>query len=160
METLRNIVIIATFLGIAISMLDIISSGEKLKKQMRFIFSLVFMIAIISSILNSKVEFNIPTVKDIEESEEYLAVSKTYTQFLADSFKTNIEKNIKLKLEVNKINAKQVSLIVDISDEDEISVNGADLILSSSEYSKKEQAIAVVQNEIGSTNVNVSFAEE
>ncbi len=160
MNTLSSITIIASFLGIAISMLDIVASGERLQKQVRFIFSLVFIIAVTSSIINSDIDFNIPSIQDIEQSEEYLAVTNTYTQCLADNFKLNIEKNIKQKLEINDIQAKQVSLIVDIDDEDKINVNGANIVLPYSESDSKQKAIYVVQNEIGNSDVNITFTED
>lgn len=159
MGALRSITLIACFLGIAISMFDIVTPSEKLKKQIRFIFSLVFIIAIITPILNGNVNFEIPTVEKIENSEEYIAVTKAYNESLANIFKTNIEKNLKEKLSVNNINAKNVSLIVNIDEKDSISISEADVVLAVSQMDLEDKAISVVQNEIGNTKVKVSYSE-
>ncbi len=160
MDTLKAITLIACFLGIAISMLDIITPSEKLKKQIRFIFSLVFIIAITSSILNSEIDFDIPSSKDIEQSEQYQAVMKTYTQNLADNFKTNIEKNLEEKLRINNIGAKKVSLKVDIDDNECISITGADVVLTKTDKNVSSKVKTVIQNEIGSTQVNITYTED
>ncbi len=160
MDTLKAITFIACFLGIAISMLDIITPSDKLKKQMRFIFSLVFIIAITSSILNSEINFEIPSSKDIEQSEQYQAVMKTYTQNLADNFKTNIEKNLKEKLKINNIEAKNVSLNVDIDENECINIKGADVVLAKTDKNISLKVKTVIQNEIGSTQVNITYTEE
>lgn len=160
MSTLKAITFIACFLGIAISMLDIITPSEKLRKQIRFIFSLVFIIAITSSILNSEIDFDIPSSKDIEQSEQYQSVMKTYTQSLANNFKTNIEKNLQEKLKINNIGAEKVSLNVDIDENDCISIIGADVVLTKSEKDEYSKVISVIQNEIGSTKVNITYAED
>ena len=62
MDTIKGITFMACFLGIAISMLDIVTPSDKLRKQVRFIFSLVFVIAI-TTILNSKVDFKYRLVR-------------------------------------------------------------------------------------------------
>lgn len=160
MDTLKAVTLIACFLGIAISMLDIITPSEKLKKQIRFIFSLVFIIAITSSILNSEIDFEIPSSKDIEQSEQYQAVMKTYTQNLADNFKTNIEKNLEEKLKINNIGAKKVSLNVDIDENECISIKGADVVLTKTDKNVSSKVKTVIQNEIGNTQVNITYTEE
>ncbi len=160
MDTLKAITFIACFLGIAISMLDIITPSDKLKKQIRFIFSLVFIIAITSSILNSEIDFEIPSSKDIEQSEQYQAVMKTYTQNLADNFKTNIENNLKEKLKINNIEAKNVSLNVDVDENECISIKGADVVLAKTDKNISSKVKTVIQNEIGSTQVNITYTEE
>ncbi len=160
MDTLKAITLIACFLGIAISMLDIITPSEKLKKQIRFIFSLVFIIAITSSILNSEIDFEIPTSKDIEQSEQYQAVMKTYTQNLADNFKTNIEKNLEEKLKINHIGAKKVSLNVDIDGNECISIKGANVVLAKTDKNVSSKVKSVIENEIGSIQVNITYTEE
>ena len=159
MNTLRNVTFIACYLGIAISMLDIITPSEKLKKQVRFIFSMVLIIAIATPLLKGDIKFDIPTIESIENSEEYLAVTKTYTESLANNFKVSIEKNLKEKLEINDISAQEVSLIVNIDEDDCISITEADVVLAVSETNLEAKTISVVQNEIGNTKVKISYAE-
>ena len=50
-NVIRNVTIIAGYIGIAISILDFFTPSEKLRKQIKLIFSLVFLIAIASPIL-------------------------------------------------------------------------------------------------------------
>lgn len=151
MDTIKGITFMACFLGIAISMLDIVTPSDKLRKQVRFIFSLVFVIAITTAILNSKVDFKIPSSEDIENTEEYKNVMKTYTECLANNFKSNIEKNLNEKLKINNIEAQQVSLNINIDENDSISILGADVILNDSQKNVESKVISVIQNEIGET---------
>lgn len=160
MDAIKGITFMACFLGIAISMLDIVTPSDKLKKQIRFIFSLVFIIAITTAILNSKVDFKIPTSEDIENTEQYKNVMKTYTECLANNFKSNIEKNLNEKLKINNIEAQQVSLNVDIDEDDSISILGADVVLDKSQKYIESKVVSVIKNEIGETEVNILYTEE
>lgn len=160
MNAVRSITAIACFVGIAISMLDIIRPSERLKKQVRFIFSLVFLIAVLSGILKNNIKLDIKTQDDIRNSEEYIAVSKTYTQCLADNFRKSIEKNLTEKLEINNINVKDVSLKVDISENDEISIKGADIVLPDNSRSIEDKVRTIIQNEIGRTQIDVHYERE
>jgi len=160
METLRNVTFIACYLGIAISILDIMTPSDKLKKQVRLIFSLVFIVAIATPIIKGEVSFEIPTIEPIEQSEEYLAVANTFNESLASNFKKNIELALQQKLEINKINAKEISAIINIEENNCISISEVDIVLAVQDENMKDEITKIVQNEIGNITVKVNVAEE
>ncbi len=160
MEKLRSLTFIACYLGIAISMLDIITPCDKLKKQIRFIFSMVFIIAIATPLLDGGIDFEVPTIEKIENSEEYIAVTNTYNQSLANSFKQNIENNLKEKLKVNRINPKEILLVVNIDEDNCISISEVNLVLLVQDKSNREKAVNIIKNEIGDLPVNITFSED
>lgn len=160
MNSIRAITLVACFIGIAIAMLDIVRPSDRLKKQIRLIFSLVFLVAVLSGIMKSEIRLDIPSQEDIENSEKYIAVSKTYTKSLADIFKRNIENNLKEKLEINNIKVCDVSLNVDISENDEISISGADIKLNGNFRSMEGKVRTIIENEIGRTDINIQYEKE
>ena len=85
---------------------------------------------------------------------------KTYTECLANNFKSNIEKNLNEKLKINNIEAQQVSLNINIDENDSISILGADVILNDSQKNVESKVISVIQNEIGETKVNIIYGGE
>ncbi len=160
MEALRSISLIACFVGIAISMLDIMNYSQKLKKQITLVFSMVFLISILSPIVKGDVSFEIPTIEDIENSEEYLSVMETYNKNLAETFKAGIESNLKEKLAVNNIEVKEVSLDIEVDKENVISIANVNVTLPNKNKSNKDKAFKIVKNQIGDTPVEINFMED
>lgn len=160
MNTIRNITLIACYLGIAISILDIMSPSEKLKKQLRFIFALVFIIAIATPILNGRINLEIPAFEPIEESDEYLAVQKTFSENVTEKFRSNIEQVIRQKLEAAEIIPKEISVNVNIDENNCISISEVKIVLAVQDNIISTKAGKIVKNEIGNVPVNIKAAEE
>jgi len=159
MNLIRNITFIACYLGIAISILDIMTPSEKLKKQVRLIFSLVFLIAIATPILKGDIKLDIPTIEPIEQSDEYLAVENTFNESLATNFKNNIEQVLKQKLDISKINTKEISAIINKDDNNCISISEVKIVLAVQDESFNKKITEIIQNEIGNVPVTIKSAE-
>lgn len=160
MDTIRNVVFIACFLGIGISMLDIMTPSDKLKKQVRFIFSLVFIIAIATPILKGDINLNVPTIAKVEESDEYQKVISTFNENLKANFKKNIENELLQKLEINNINAKEISANINIDESTCININEVNIVLAVKDSDSSEKVKQIVQNEIGNVPVNTTVEED
>lgn len=159
METIRYIIMIACFVGIAISMLDIITPEDKLKKQIRLIFSLVFIITIMSPIVKGKVKFETPDLENIKNSDAYLGVTNTYNNALADYFAVNIENNINEKLKVNDIYTKQVDLVTKTDDQQRIDISEVKVSLENNQRNLEKKATEIIINEIGDVPVKYTYSE-
>ena len=121
---------------------------------------MVFIIAIATPLLDGGIDFEVPTIEKIENSEEYIAVTNTYNQSLANSFKQNIENNLKEKLKVNSINPKEILLVVNIDEDNCISISEVNLVLLVQDKSNREKAVNIIKNEIGDLPVNITFSED
>ena len=160
METFRNITFIACFISIAISMFDIITPEGKFKKQIRLIFSLVFIVAIINPILNGHIDFSIADKIDIKETNEYLMVNQTFYDSLADNYSDNIEQLLNQKLLINEIKADEISVNVNINEDNCIDINEVKIVLAVKYKNKTDEVTEIIKNEIGNYPVKITFMEE
>ena len=137
METFRMISATSCFLGIVITIFNKMYPSEKFEKQMKTIFSLVFLISILTPILNGS--FNLP---DITETVE---ASNAYFQEISinadEYFIRSIEKNISIRLEA-ELNSKnifpvEVQTSVNISDNNSISINEVNVTVTDIELAEE-----------------------
>ena len=123
METFRMITVTSCFLGIVITIFSRMYPSEKFEKQMKTIFSLIFLISILTPILNRNFKF--PDITETVES------SNAYFQEISvnadEYFIRSIEKNISIRLEAElnskKIFPVEIQTSVNISDNNSISIN-------------------------------------
>lgn len=137
METFRMISAMACFLGIVITVFSRLYPSEKFAKQMKTIFSLVFLISVATPLLNGKL--NLP---DISET---IAASNSYYQEISSNadeyFIKSIENNISVRLEA-VLNSKnifplEIQTNVNISEDDGIFINEITVLMLSVEYEKE-----------------------
>lgn len=160
METFRNITFIACFISIAMSMLDMITPEGKFKKQVRLIFALVFIIAIVNPILHGHFNFKLDDIVDIKETSEYLMVTDTFYNSLAENYSDNIEQVLNQKLLINEIKANEISVNVNISEDNCIDINEVKIVLAVRLKDKADKTKEIVKNEIGNYPIKITFTEE
>lgn len=133
METFRMISATACFLGIVITFFSRLYPSEKFEKQMKTIFSLVFLISILTPLLQRKLQ-----LPDINET---IAVGNSYYQEIGmntdNYFISSVEKNIstRLETEMNKKNIfpLEIRTAVNISDNNSISINEVNVLVTDAE---------------------------
>lgn len=160
MNLIRNVTIIACYIGIAISILDFLTPSEKLRKQIKLIFSLVFLIAIASPILKGNISLELPAIQPVHESDEYMEVENTFNESLEFYFKKNIKQALTQKLEVNGLSPKEISVIVNKDENNCISISEVKIVLAVQDEKLIQKAREIIQNELGNVAVDVSEMEE
>ena len=160
METLRIIAFLACFLSVAISMLDIIRPDGKFKKQVRLIFSLVFLISIITPIMHNDINLDVLESEDIKQTSEYRAVCDTFYNSLSDNYSDNLEKALCAKLQINNVNPKEISVIVNIDENNCINIIEVQIVLAVQDKNNENKSVKIIQNEIGNYPVKITYVEE
>lgn len=119
----------ACFLGIVITIFRSLYPSEKFSKQMKMIFSLIFIISVVKPFASGKVSF--PEINEnISANEEYYAEKneEAYNYFVR-----SVEENINSSLEaaLNEINIypANIQTSINISENGSISINEVKLVL-------------------------------
>ncbi len=129
METFKLISATACFLGIVITALSSLYPSEKFSKQMKMIFSLIFIISIVRPFASGKINF--PEINEnISANEEYYSEKNEEAY---DYFVRSVEENINSSLEasLNEINIypANIQTSINISENGSISINEVKLVL-------------------------------
>lgn len=160
MEGFRSLIFIACFVAIGISMLDIITPEGKFKKNVRFVFSLVFIIVLLKPIVKKEININFSDFDNFEASAEYIYVQNTFYEVLSDNYSDNLTQSLNQKLKVNDISPKKISVNVNIDDNNRIDISEVKIVLAYCDRSKASETKDVIRNEIGDYPVMVSISED
>ena len=152
MDAVRKIVLISCFLAIALSILDMLYPNKKFEKQVHLIFSLVFIIGIITPFLTGGIAFAIPDIERMETSQTYSTIQNTVQNEYKSEIEANVNRSLFALLQKNQTNAKEISTKINIADDNSISIIEVEVM---SDDSGEDQKIrTLIQGEIGQ-EVNV-----
>ncbi len=160
MEVIRNITFIACFISIVISMLDIVTPDGKFKKQVRLVFALVFIIAVMNPILHSKIDLSDFKAEDIKQTAQYKMVNETFYNSLSENYTENLKKSLTQKLNVNNISPREIAINVNISKDNCIDINEVKIVLALKDKNKQDTVVSIVKNEIGNYPVKITCSED
>ena len=76
LELLKKVILSACFLSVVISLADSIKPGDRFSRQLKLIFSLIFISGIITSAANGNFSFDLPVAADVGELENYSDMSE------------------------------------------------------------------------------------
>ncbi len=156
MEVFRLISQIACFIGIVVAIMDSLYPSEKFQKQIKLIFSAVFILSVTSPLLKQDFSF-MESVKQvsISENELYQASEDAYSYYIR-SIENNISTRLCTELKQNKINCTNIQTSINISDNSSISINEVNITLENSE--QIEDAKYIIRQELGDENVIVNYS--
>jgi CCR4-NOT transcriptional regulation complex NOT5 subunit len=138
MDTLKAMVGIACFTGIALSAADMLKPGEKFNRQIRFIFSLVLMLSVIAPLLGGKINFSFAQA-DVSAFEGQLGVIEKASDIeLLRLTQDNLNEIIEQRLREIEINCEAVQTTVNISDDASISIIKIELKTSNDKKARAE----------------------
>lgn len=162
MEKIKNIVLCLCLVGIAISVLDLIAPGEKLKKQLRLLFSGVFILVMLSPFVNGNINIDIPAWSDFENSAETEQLTELVDGILKSEIEGEIRASLAEALSLSGIVANEILVSVNIEDNSCISITNVQILLS--DESKLEEAKAVLTELIPpdecEIQISIASAEE
>lgn len=157
MEKIRSIVLIACFLSIAISVLDMLYPNKRFEKQVGFIFSLVFLIGITTPFITGGItlpSFSLP-------DNSYKDISADVNGQLKLATEKNIETALKSRLTAQSLAVKNISVDVTISGQDSISITKVQIVPEETTDCERVRAIVASElGEVGSIVVSEVVADE
>jgi len=157
MEVFRAISRIACFIGIVIAIMDALYPSEKFAKQIKMIFSLIFLLCIAEPIASGKITLPDEFISAEASSDKLSGTyDKTYDYFI-NSVENNISTSLKAKLSENEIIAEEILTSINISENNSISISEVEIVLSDAD--DNQQAEKIIRSEAGE-NVSVKFKEK
>ena len=152
MDTLSKIVLIACILAIAISILNTLYPSKKFEKQVHLIFSLIFLIGVLTPIVTGSVQLSIPTANTFDNNQSYQDMQNNINATYKTTIESNISKSLSNRLVQNKINVKEISTKVNIAEDNSISISEVNIACNS--LDNNEEILNLVKSEVGQ-EVNV-----
>ena len=109
MATFQMISLTACFLGIVITVFSRLYPSEKFEKQMKTIFSLVFIISIVTPIVQK--ELYLPDISETvtTSSDYYQSICENTDEYFIKALENNISANLKSELNKAKIYPLEIS---------------------------------------------------
>lgn len=152
MDTFKLVTLIAGFVSVLLAIFDSVFPSEKYNKQLRLLFSMVFILCIVAPIKSSIGELT--SFSDyIEVSSEKLEVQSDISEdFFVQSVENNINRNIEASLNEKDIHPYEIKTSINISQSGSISINEIEIAVS--DTAQEGEIIDVVNNLTGG-NVNI-----
>lgn len=147
MDLFRAISYIACLIAIIIAVIDSLYPSEKYAKQMKMIFSLVFLSCITAPIVNKEVSLDDISVS-VEADSNLLdeRAEETYDYFIK-SIENNLNMELKSTLTQNQINVQEILTSINISDDNSICIREVQIIMSDKD--KYDKAVKLIEDEVG-----------
>ncbi|MCM1328569.1 MAG: hypothetical protein NC253_03935 [Ruminococcus sp.] len=151
MESFRAIAFAACFLGIVITIFNSLYPSEKFAKQIKTIFSLIFILSVAKPIAAGKIEF--PEIGDtVSASAEYYSSlnDNTYSYFIS-SVESNISAALAGKLREKNIYPEEIETSINISENGSISINEVKITLKDMADKAETERCVIDETEQGVT---------
>lgn len=121
MSVFSSVIGLACFVSLAISLVDMICPEKKFEKQLKVIFSLLFVISVATPFLKGDIILDFPEI-DIA-SADISVESKRYDDTIIKEIEQNVEKGLRDELISKNLYTKEISVSVNISDNNSISIS-------------------------------------
>ncbi|MDR0986185.1 MAG: stage III sporulation protein AF [Ruminococcus sp.] len=142
MEGFRLAAGVACFIGIVIALVDALAPSEKFKKQLKVMFAVIFMLAVITPIADGSIDFSGDTIAAYADTD-YLAASKAAGEsYLETSIGRNISRNIDELLKAENIYAQKIETSINILDNGSIDITVIDLTVDEKEADRASEILS------------------
>lgn len=135
METFHMISLTACFLGIVITVFSRLYPSQKFEKQMKTIFSLIFLLSVVTPLVNN--ELRLPDISETvtASSDYYQTITENTDVYFIKALENNISANLKAELNKAEFYPLEIQTSVNISEDNSISINEVRVIMQSTECS-------------------------
>lgn len=149
MDFMRKIVLTSCILSVAVNIAECVKPGDKFTRQLKTIFSLIFIIGIVTAGIKTGINFELPDYNEFEYNENYSEIEKTAQDFLKTEMEERINKVIEDILTEKNISYEKIYTNVNINQDGSIDINRID-------YKGKdfEQARTEIKKTFTDTEVN------
>ena len=127
MDVIKAVVGAACFVGVAIAAADAVKPSERFNTQIKFIFSLIFLLAALTPILSGRVDFSVSEVDVNGYVRKQAAFDAGVDAMLKRQIERGIEKELAAKLKEHEIICSYIRIIVNIEEDNSISITNAEL---------------------------------
>ena len=153
METFRLMAGTACFLGIVITMFSSLYPSDKFAKQMKIIFSLIFIISVIKPVAQGKFDFPELSEAVSASTNYYSSLNDNTYDYIIRSVESSISFSLETALNKKNIYPLKIQTSVNISDSGSISINEVKLVLD--DMSVYSEAVKCIR-EAAESDVNVT----
>ena len=126
MEKIKEIV---TCVCLAVSLMDTISHGKKLKKQLHLLFSGLIIVTILSAIVNSDISLDLPVYSELSDVIEKSEVIDVIDSISEREIEAELSLTLSDYLLSKGIIADKISVDVNIIDTDCIEISKTEVVL-------------------------------
>ncbi len=138
MDLMRKIIITSCILSVVITAVDCIKPSEKFSSQLKSIFSLIFIIGIVTAGIKTGIDFELPEYESKEYDEGYAELQKTADEAMKKEMEYRIGSSIEKLLSEKNISFEKVYVNVNINDDGGIDINRIDYKGKDFEQARKE----------------------
>jgi len=121
MSAFSSVIGLACFISLAISFIDMICPEKKFEKQLKVIFSLIFIISVITPFLKGDIIFDLPEIDIV--SADISVENERYNDEIIKEIERNVEKGLCNELLAKNLYTEEISVSVNISDNNSISIS-------------------------------------
>lgn len=152
MELLKKVILSSCFLSVVISLADSIKPGERFARQLKLIFSLIFISGFVTSAANGNFNFDLPVAADVGELENYNDMSDAADKAMMYSAEQSVIDEIKRILTAQGISFEKITVNINMDENGGIIIN--EIGYCGMEY---ERACNIIRSNLG--EVEVSFVD-
>ncbi len=140
MDFMRKIIITSCILSIVITIADCLKPNEKFSRQLKTIFSLIFIIGIVTAGIKTGIDFELPEYEDEAYNDSYESIKKTADEALKREVEVKINKKVEDILTEKGISYEKIYANININEEGGIDINRIDYKGKDFEQARKEIA--------------------
>lgn len=141
MEGLSAAVKSVCLISAAVCITDMITGGTKLRRQIRFILDLIFIIVIAAPVVKGTFELELPDISQYELSD---SGDDAYRTAMTEATAANISSVLMSQLEAAGISCSKIETNVNISEDNSISISS--VTISADNF---EAAAEIIRNSLG-----------
>ena len=149
MEFMKTIIFTSCILTVAITIAGSIKSGEKFSRQLNLIFSLVFSAGVLTAVVKTGIDFEIPDLSSEVYADEYSDLQETADEALKQEIELKTNSIIEDLLRKNHISFEKIITDINIEQDGSIFINRIDYRGDDFEKAKR-----VIMNNFNDTEVN------
>lgn len=123
MELLKKVILVSCLLSVVLSLADALKPDDKFKHQLKFIFSAVFLTAVITTFAGSDFELDIPVSAGSESLEGYEEIEAAADRTVLGSAQASLNDMISRILTSKGISFKKISADVNMTEDGSININ-------------------------------------
>ncbi len=158
MEKIKEIVTCVCLAAIAVSLMDTISHGKKLKKQLHLLFSGLIIVTILSAIVNSDISLDLPVYSELSDVIEKSDVIDVIDNISEREIESELALTLGNYLYSVGVVADKISVYVNITDNNSIEISKTEVVLHDRSYAEKTEN--AVKNLFGDIKIQINTVGE
>ena len=139
METASEGIKTVCCISVGIFIIDFLCSATKLKKQMKFLLSMVFLAVLITPLISGTRNIDLGTINDIINTDEFEVSAELCDNVLENEIENNISEIIAAEFEQNGVETSKLEIDVNISQTNSIDIKR--VTINTEQYSEAKQIL-------------------